>query len=103
MTILSNMVQPYSQPYVSSLPVKVFQSIDTISSAVAALHLSLHSDGCSTSLNVSLEALTPTALWSTMEQNRSPLQITKLICSISFTVDGCETLHSLPAADEWFY
>lgn len=30
-----------------------------------------------------------------MEQNRSPLQITKLICSISLTVGGCDTLHSL--------
>lgn len=94
-----------SQPCLSSLPVKMLPSIDmSLLQLCTFLFSSLEADsGCFTSLNVSPGVLTPMALWSTMEQNRSPLQITKLICSISFTVGGCDTLYSLSAADEWFY
>lgn len=95
-----------TQPCLSSLPVKMLQSIDmSLLQLCTFLFSSLEadSDGCFTSLNVSPGSISTKALWSTMEQNGSPLQITKLICSISFTVGGCDTLHSLSAADEWFY
>lgn len=95
----------YSQCCLCSLLVAEYWHV--ISVAVAALHLPLSRQPPLRWLPHQLKrlpgVLTPMALWSTIEQNRSPLQITKLICSTSFTVGGCDTLHSLPAADEWFY